>query len=110
MNCSPLITSVKARSTWKSTTCAQRPPDKLQGPQSFSNFAQTRRTSGSLWAVDCGMVRLATGDQPDLCLVADHNDSIPTGGPSHLRRDFTLEGCESISVELSSWTFGIFDY
>ena len=51
MNCSPLITAVKARSTWKPTTCAQRPPDKLQGPQSFSNLAQTRRTSGSLWTV-----------------------------------------------------------
>ena len=62
------------------------------------------------FVVDCGTVRLATGGQPDLCLAVDHNDGIPTGGPSHLRRDLTLEGCESISAELSSWTFGIFDY
>ena len=67
-------------------------------------------SSNQRFVVDCGTVRLATGDQPDLCLAADHNDSIPTGGPSHLRRDLTLEGCESISAELSSWTFGIFDY
>ncbi|HIN37793.1 MAG TPA: hypothetical protein EYM77_09135 [Dehalococcoidia bacterium] len=62
------------------------------------------------FVVDCGTVRLATGGQPDLCLAVDHNDGIPTGGPSHLPRNLTLEGCESISAELSSWTFGIFDY
>ena len=62
------------------------------------------------FVVDCGTVRLATGGQPDLCLAVDHNDGIPTGGPSHLPRDLTLEGCESISAEFSSWTFGIFDY
>ena len=62
------------------------------------------------FVVDCGTARLATGGQPDLCLAVDHNDGILTGGPSHLPRDLTLEGCESISAELSSWTFGIFDY
>ena len=60
--------------------------------------------------VDDDTVRLATGGQSDLCFAVDAGDGIPTGGPSHLRRDLTLENCESTGAELSSWTFGIFDY
>ena len=60
--------------------------------------------------VEDGAVRLATGGQPELCFAVDPSDGIPTGGPSHLRRDLTLESCKSIGAELSNWTFGIFDY
>ena len=60
--------------------------------------------------VDDDTIRLATGDQSDLCFAVDADDGIPTGGPSHLRRDLTLENCEQIGAELSSWIFGIFDY
>ena len=59
------------------------------------------------FVVEDGAVRLATGGQPELCFAVDPSDGIPTGGPSHLRRDLTLESCKSIGAELSNWTFGI---
>jgi len=62
------------------------------------------------FVVDDDTIRLATGGQSDLCFAVDADDGIPTGGPSHLRRDLTLENCESIGAELSRWIFGIFDY
>ncbi len=56
------------------------------------------------------LIRLAGAGRPDLCLAVDPGPGIPTGGPSHLRRDLTLESCDSIGPELSQWIFGIFDY
>jgi hypothetical protein len=62
------------------------------------------------FVVEGDTVRLATDGQPKLCFAVDPGDGIPTGGPSHLRRDLSLENCESTRAELASWTFGIFDY
>ena len=62
------------------------------------------------FVVKDGAVSLSSVGQPDLCFAVDADDGIPTGGPSHLRRDLTLENCELIGEELSSWIFGIFDY
>lgn len=57
-----------------------------------------------------GEIRSAGDEGNELCLAVDPGDGIPTGGPSHLRRDLTLESCSSIRPELSSWIFGIFVY
>jgi len=62
------------------------------------------------FVVKDGAVSLSSVGQPDLCFAVDADDGIPTGGPSHLRRDLTLENCDQIGEELSSWIFGIFDY
>lgn len=56
------------------------------------------------------LIRLADAGQKMLCLAVDPGPGIPTGGPSHLRRDLTLENCETAPPELSQWIFGIFDY
>ncbi|MCH7737602.1 MAG: RICIN domain-containing protein [Chloroflexi bacterium] len=62
------------------------------------------------FAIEDGAIRLASGGPTGLCLAVDPGDGIPTGGPSHLRRDLTLESCDSIDPALSRWIFGIFDY
>ena len=62
------------------------------------------------FSIDDGSIRLAGDGPTGLCLAVDPKDGIPTGGPSHLRRDLTLEGCDSIDTALSRWIFGIFDY
>ena len=41
--------------------------------------------------------------QDQLCLVIDPAPGIPTGGPSHLRRDVYLENCEEIDPSLTRW-------
>ena len=41
--------------------------------------------------------------QGHMCLVIDSGPGIPTGGPSHLRRDLRLEDCEEIEPSLAQW-------
>ena len=41
--------------------------------------------------------------QDQICLVIDPRPGIPTGGPSHLRRDLYLEDCEGIEQSLARW-------
>ena len=53
-----------------------------------------------------GKIRLASGS---VCLVVAKGAGQPTGGPSHLRRDLTLESCESIEESHSKWKLPISD-
>ena len=41
--------------------------------------------------------------QDQICLAIDPGPGIPTGGPSHLRRDLHLEDCEGIEPSLAHW-------
>ncbi len=41
--------------------------------------------------------------QDSICLAIDPGPGIPTGGPSHLRRDLRLEDCEGIEPSLAQW-------
>ena len=41
--------------------------------------------------------------QDQICLVIDPGPGIPTGGPSHLRRDLSLEDCEGTEPSLVHW-------
>ena len=47
-----------------------------------------------------GKIRLASAS---VCLVVAKGAGQPTGGPSHLRRDLTLESCESVEDSRSQW-------
>lgn len=47
-----------------------------------------------------GRIKLAGSD---LCLAVADGKGTPTGGPSHLRRDLTLEPCGSVRPSLSRW-------
>ena len=47
-----------------------------------------------------GKIRLASGS---VCLAVAEGVGQPTGGPSHLRRDLTLESCESVEESHSAW-------
>ena len=54
-----------------------------------------QRCSGSplqRFALDNDRLRLGGGAQDGLCLAVASGSGIPTGGPSHLRRELTLEG------------------
>ena len=62
------------------------------------------------FAIEDGSVRLASSGETGICLAVDPGDGIPTGGPSHLRRDLTLEDCETTDPSRSRWITGIFDY
>ena len=48
-----------------------------------------------------GQIRLA-GSRT--CLTVAGGAGQPTGGPSHLRRDLTLEDCDAADTSLSRWT------
>ncbi len=63
-----------------------------------------------LFALDNDLIRLGGGGQDELCLAVAPGSGIPTGGPSHLRRELTLEGCETIEPTLTRWSVGLFDY
>ena len=45
---------------------------------------------------------LPEGQSP-ICLAIDPGPGIPTGGPSHLRRDLRLEDCKEIEPALAQW-------
>ena len=62
------------------------------------------------FAVEDGLVRVAGSGATSLCLAVVPGDGIPTGGPSHLRRDLTLEDCETTDPSRAQWITGIFDY
>jgi hypothetical protein len=47
-----------------------------------------------------GKIRLSAGKT---CLAVAEGSGQPTGGPSHLRRDLTLELCESVAEAHSKW-------
>ena len=47
-----------------------------------------------------GRIKLANSD---LCLAVAAGKGEPTGGPSHLRRDLTLESCRTVQPSLSRW-------
>ena len=47
-----------------------------------------------------GWIRLADSD---VCLTVAGGEGVPTGGPSHLRRDLSLEVCGSADSALSRW-------
>ncbi|MDE0127312.1 MAG: RICIN domain-containing protein [Bryobacterales bacterium] len=47
-----------------------------------------------------GQIRL---DGSDLCMRVAGGKGTPTGGPSHLRRDLSLEACKSADPALSQW-------
>ena len=62
------------------------------------------------FSVDIDIIRLGDGIRDGLCLSVDPAPGIPTGGPSHLRRDVTLQPCESLDPSISRWIFGLFYY
>ena len=47
-----------------------------------------------------GRIKLADSE---LCLAVAAGKGEPTGGPSHLRRDLTLESCSEVQSSLSRW-------
>lgn len=47
-----------------------------------------------------GRIRLANSE---LCLAVAAGQGEPTGGPSHLRRDLSLESCSVVDPSLSVW-------
>jgi len=63
-----------------------------------------------LFALENDVIRLGGRSQDDLCLAVAPGSGIPTGGPSHLRRALTLEGCETSDPTLIRWSVGLFDY
>ncbi|HAL49672.1 MAG: ricin-type beta-trefoil lectin domain protein [SAR202 cluster bacterium] len=52
-----------------------------------------------------GAIHLAQGDGGELCLAIKQGEGIPTGGPSHLRRDVSFERCADTDPAWSTWTF-----
>ena len=63
-----------------------------------------------VFTVDNDIIFLSDGIQERLCLAADPNPGIATGGPSHLRRDMSLQPCDSVEPSFARWIFGLFDY
>ena len=63
-----------------------------------------------LFALENDLIRLSGGGQGALCLAVAPGSGTPTGGPSHLRRDLTLEECEAVEPTLIKWSIGLFDY
>jgi len=54
-----------------------------------------------------GQIRLEQGSaEGELCLNVSPEAGEPTGGPSHLRRDLTLEACDQADAARSLWTVG----
>ena len=55
---------------------------------------------------DSGQIRLMNDSGEGLCLTVASEAGEPTGGPSHLRRDLTLESCDLAEAARSRWTVG----
>ena len=55
---------------------------------------------------DSGQTRLMDDSGEGLCLTVASEAGEPTGGPSHLRRDLTLESCDLAEAARSRWTVG----
>ena len=63
-----------------------------------------------LFTLDSDTIRLRGASERALCLAVAPGAGIPTGGPSHLRRALTLEGCKTTEPTLIEWSVGLFDY
>ena len=50
-------------------------------------------------------IRLLHDGVDELCLAVAPGEGLPTGGPSHLRRDLLLQRCAESALALSQWTF-----
>ena len=50
-----------------------------------------------------GLLKLAGGPEPGLCVASAAGAGIPAGGPSHLRRDLAMQPCHSIDLSLATW-------
>ena len=53
-----------------------------------------------------GQIQLKNGTDAALCLTVAGEPGEPTGGPSHLRRDLTLETCDLADEARTVWTAG----
>lgn len=53
-----------------------------------------------------GQIELKNGSDAALCLTVAGEPGEPTGGPSHLRRDLTLETCDLADEARTVWTAG----
>ncbi len=53
-----------------------------------------------------GQIELKNGSDAALCLTVADEPGEPTGGPSHLRRDLTLETCDLADEARTVWTAG----
>lgn len=42
--------------------------------------------------------------EPGLCIAVAPGDGAPANGPSHLKRDLALQGCDDVAPELSQWS------
>ena len=49
-------------------------------------------------------------NRDDVITLSPPGFGAPTGGPSHLRRDLTLEMCGTVDTKLARWSVGLFDY
>jgi hypothetical protein len=79
-------------------------------PGSTVILAACSESPNQRFIIENDLIQLDGAGQPNLCLSVDPGPGIPTGGPSHLRRDLTLENCDTTAPELSQWIFGMFDY
>ena len=93
---------MEAYDLWVEAEAAQRGSPLRLKPCSDSRH--------QLFTLENDVIRLNGRGQDDLCLAVDPGSGIPTGGPSHLRRGLTLEGCETSDPTLIRWSVGLFDY
>lgn len=56
---------------------------------------------------DVGEIVLQAKAEELLCIAVADGDGTPTGGPSHLRRDLELRGCDDVDPMLKSWLLGV---
>ncbi len=77
---------------------------------SFLRLQSCSDSPHQLFALESDLIRLSGGGQGALCLAVAPGSGTPTGGPSHLRRDLTLEECEAVESTLIKWSVGLFDY
>ncbi len=82
---------------------------EAEGPEEGSSLRLQTCTDSphQLFAFEDDLIRLSGGGQERLCLAAASGLGIPTGGPSHLRRALTLEGCETTDPTLTGWSVGL---
>jgi hypothetical protein len=73
-------------------------------------FRPCSDSPNQVFTVDEDIIFLGDGIQDGLCVSVDPAPGIPTGGPSHLRRDVTLQPCDSTDPSIARWIFGLFDY
>ena len=62
------------------------------------------------FTLEGSIIKLDGGGQADSTWRSPPGAGIPTGGPSYLLRDLTLENCSTVEQSRSQWITGIFDY